>query len=51
MAKTFIVEIILANNNKHFATIDAENELDAIDKVYERYKKRNIRIYDLKVEE
>ena len=49
MAKTFIIEITLANNNKNFTTVKAENELEALDKVNETYKKRNMRIYDLKV--
>ena len=51
MAKTYIVEITLANNNKNFANVEAENELEALDKVYEHYKNRNMKIYDIKVVE
>lgn len=50
MAK-YIVEILLADKRKNFTSIEAENELEAIDKVYEHYKKRNMKVYDIKVVE
>lgn len=47
MAK-YNIEITLADNivNK---IIEAEDELQAMDKIYEYYKNKNIKVYDIKV--
>ena len=49
--KIYIVEIFLADKRKNFTQVEAETPLEAIDKVYEHYKKRNVRVYDLKIVE
>lgn len=47
MAK-YNVEITLADNTIN-KIIEAENELQAMDKVYKHYKNKNIKVYDIKV--
>lgn len=45
------VQITLADNQKVYKDIKAEDELQAIDKIYEHYSNNNIKIYDIKVVE
>lgn len=46
--KKYNVEITL-EDNKVSKIIEAKDELQAMDKVYEHYKNKNIKIYDIKV--
>lgn len=47
MAK-YNVEITLADNTIN-KIIEAEDELQAMDKIYEYYKNKNIKVYDIKI--
>ena len=47
----FKVEITLEDNVIICRNMQAENELQAMDKVYEHYKNNNIKVYDIKVVE
>ena len=47
MAK-YNIEITLADNTIN-KIVEAEDELKAMDKVYEHYKNKNIKVYDIKV--
>lgn len=47
MAK-YNIEITLVDNTVN-KIIEADDELQAIDKVYEHYKNKNIEIYDIKI--
>lgn len=47
MAK-YNIEITLVDNTVN-KMIEAEDELQAMDKVYEHYKNKNIKVYDIKV--
>lgn len=45
------VQITLADNVVVIKKVEAKDELQAIDKVYEHYSNNNIKIYDIKVVE
>lgn len=45
----FKVQVMLEDDVIVYRDIEAENELQAIDKVYKHYKNNNIKVYDLKV--
>lgn len=45
------VQITLADNKKVYKNINADDELQALDKMYEHYGNNNIKIYDIKVVE
>lgn len=47
MAK-YNIEITLADNTIN-KIIEAEDELQAMDKAYEHYKNKNIKVYDIKI--
>lgn len=47
----FKVRVVLEDNVIICRNMQAENELQAMDKVYEHYKKRNMKVYDIKVVE
>lgn len=47
--KEYKIEITLADNKKVYKTVKAEDEMQAMDKVYEDYVKKNIKIYDIKI--
>lgn len=49
--KSYKIEITLADNKIIYKNIKADDELQAIDKVYEHYSNNNIKIYDIKVVE
>lgn len=45
------VQITLADNVVVIKKVEAEDELQAMDKIYEHYKNNRIRVYDIKVVE
>lgn len=47
----FKVQVVLEDNVIVCRNMQAENELQAMDKVYEHYKNNNIKVYDIKVVE
>ncbi|MGM9881484.1 MAG: hypothetical protein ACI31S_01420 [Bacilli bacterium] len=49
MKKIYKIEITTADNKKHIEFSEGEDEINAMDKVYEYYKKENKEIIDIKV--
>ena len=47
--KEYKIEITLADNKKVYKTTQAKDEMQATDKIYEDYVKKNIKIYDIKI--
>ena len=47
--KEYNVQITLADNVVVIKKVEAEDELQAIDKIYEHYKNNNIEVYDMEV--
>ena len=47
----FKVQVVLEDNVIVCRNMQAENELQAMDKVYEHYKNKKIKVYDIKVVE
>lgn len=47
MAK-YNIEITLVDNTVN-KIIEADDELQAMDKIYEYYKNKNIKVYDIKI--
>lgn len=45
----FKVQVVLEDNVIVCRNMQAENELQAMDKVYEHYKNNNIKVYDIKI--